>query len=81
VRKTRVILSPVAGNSQLEPPGEAPKRRFANAGQRYELYDTTGQECIAGIVRTSDHPASRANAMTGPRPETVEIRLETQKEQ
>jgi diacylglycerol kinase family enzyme len=44
--KAFVTLNPVAGNSQPEILRDMLKRRFAEAGQVCEVYETTGEERI-----------------------------------
>jgi diacylglycerol kinase family enzyme len=51
MRKVFVIVNPVVGNSQPEILREALQRRLADVGQTYAVYETTGQERLADVVR------------------------------
>lgn len=46
-----VILNPVAGNADASGIRQALERGFSDGKWSYEIYVTTGQECVADVVR------------------------------
>jgi YegS/Rv2252/BmrU family lipid kinase len=47
-----VVLNPVAGSSQVDVIREALDRHLGGAGISYEVYETTGKERIANVLRS-----------------------------
>lgn len=53
MKRAFVVVNPVAGHSQPDILREKLRRRFAEAGKDCELYETTGEERLAEVVRSS----------------------------